>query len=247
MSAGPALSWADLMILAGNVALENAGFKTFGFAGGRADVWEPEEVYWGKERTWLADERYTGDRNLEHPLGAVQMEQGEKGRFPWFKTPNMDRVAKGGVRFRNAFVVNSLCSPSRACFLTGRYSHANGIWNNTTPLDEKTVTHASLLKAAGYSTGYVGKWHMDGQRGQRPGRVGLRGVVVQFFQLVMHALGHALFQGQRIADGRAKKALGDERHGAARWPRSRRRHRPGRRRCGPPAWPRPRRRGGRGS
>ena len=70
---GRSLSWADLMILAGNVALESMGFKTFGFAGGRADVWEPEEVYWGKERTWLADERYTGDRNLEHPLGAVQM------------------------------------------------------------------------------------------------------------------------------------------------------------------------------
>jgi catalase-peroxidase len=71
---GKRLSWADLMILAGNVALESMGFKTFGFAGGRADVWEPEEdVYWGPESTWLGDERYTGDRELEHPLGAVQM------------------------------------------------------------------------------------------------------------------------------------------------------------------------------
>jgi catalase-peroxidase len=70
---GRKISWADLMILAGNVALESMGFKTYGFAGGRADVWEPEEVYWGPEATWLGDKRYTGDRNLENPLGAVQM------------------------------------------------------------------------------------------------------------------------------------------------------------------------------
>ncbi|MFN3744575.1 MAG: catalase/peroxidase HPI [Hyphomicrobiaceae bacterium] len=70
---GRKLSWADLMILAGNVALESMGFKTFGFAGGRADVWEPEELYWGPEGTWLADERYRGDRDLENPLAAVQM------------------------------------------------------------------------------------------------------------------------------------------------------------------------------
>ncbi|MEU0401138.1 catalase/peroxidase HPI [Streptomyces sp. NPDC006197] len=71
---GQSLSWADLMILAGNVALESMGFETFGFAGGRADVWEPDEdVYWGPETTWLGDERYTGDRELENPLGAVQM------------------------------------------------------------------------------------------------------------------------------------------------------------------------------
>jgi catalase-peroxidase len=70
---GRKISWADLMILAGNVALESMGFKTFGFGGGREDVWEPEEVNWGPEGTWLADERYTGDRNLQNPLGAVQM------------------------------------------------------------------------------------------------------------------------------------------------------------------------------
>ncbi|MEV7179877.1 catalase/peroxidase HPI [Kitasatospora sp. NPDC093679] len=71
---GQKISWADLMILAGNVALEDMGFTTFGFGGGREDVWEPEEdVYWGPEQTWLGDERYTGDRNLENPLGAVQM------------------------------------------------------------------------------------------------------------------------------------------------------------------------------
>jgi catalase-peroxidase len=70
---GRKISWADLMVLAGNVALESMGFKTFGFAGGRADVWEPEELYWGPEGSWLGDERYSGERQLEEPLGAVQM------------------------------------------------------------------------------------------------------------------------------------------------------------------------------
>jgi len=70
---GQKISWADLMILAGNVALDSMGFKTFGFAGGRADVWEAEEVYWGSERKWLEDKRYVGDRELENPLAAVQM------------------------------------------------------------------------------------------------------------------------------------------------------------------------------
>ena len=70
---GAKLSWADLMVLAGNVALESMGFKTFGFAGGRADVWEPEELFWGPEGSWLGDERYSGERQLAEPLGAVQM------------------------------------------------------------------------------------------------------------------------------------------------------------------------------
>jgi len=71
---GRKISWADLMILAGNVALESMGFKTFGFGGGREDIWEPEEdVYWGSEQKWLADKRYSGDRDLENPLAAVQM------------------------------------------------------------------------------------------------------------------------------------------------------------------------------
>ena len=71
---GNKISWADLMILAGNCALESMGFKTFGFGGGRADVWEPQEdIYWGSEETWLGDKRYTGDRQLENPLAAVQM------------------------------------------------------------------------------------------------------------------------------------------------------------------------------
>jgi catalase-peroxidase len=70
---GKKLSWADMMVLTGNVALESMGFKTFGFAGGRADVWEPEHVNWGSEETWLGDERYSGERQLANPFGAVQM------------------------------------------------------------------------------------------------------------------------------------------------------------------------------
>jgi catalase-peroxidase len=70
---GRKISWADLMILAGNVALESMGFKTFGFGGGREDVWEPDETYWGPESKWLGDERYSGDRELDNPFGAVQM------------------------------------------------------------------------------------------------------------------------------------------------------------------------------
>ena len=71
---GRKISWADLLVLTGNVALESMGFKTFGFAGGREDIWEPEEdIDWGPENTWLGDERYRGDRELEKPLAAVQM------------------------------------------------------------------------------------------------------------------------------------------------------------------------------
>jgi catalase-peroxidase len=70
---GDKISWADLMIFTGNVALESMGFRTFGFGGGREDVWEPQDVYWGPEHVWLDDERYSGDRDLEQPLGAVQM------------------------------------------------------------------------------------------------------------------------------------------------------------------------------
>lgn len=70
---GKKISWADLMVLTGDIALESMGFKTFGFAGGRVDVYEPDETYWGSEQTWLADERYTGERQLENPLAAVQM------------------------------------------------------------------------------------------------------------------------------------------------------------------------------
>ena len=111
---------------------------------------------------------YTDDQRYD-AMGVVQREQRERGRFPWFKTPNMDRLAAEGVRFRNAFASSSLCSPSRAAFLTGLYNHLNGVANNHTPFPTNNVTHATVLRAAGYKTGYIGKWHMGNQSGQRPG------------------------------------------------------------------------------
>ena len=112
---------------------------------------------------------FTDDQSYD-ALSIVQKEQGEKGRFPWLKTPNLDRLAAEGVRFRNAFVTNSLCSPSRAVNLTGLYNHerGNGIASNLRPFPVKNVTHATLMRAAGYTTAYVGKWHMGSQR-ERPG------------------------------------------------------------------------------
>jgi arylsulfatase A-like enzyme len=102
-------------------------------------------------------------------LGFVQRSQPD-GRFPFLKdaTPNIDRIAAGGVWFNNAFTVDSLCSPSRAAFLTGQYNHTNGITNNVMPLPVTTRTYATLLRAAGYRTGYFGKWHM-GEQVERPG------------------------------------------------------------------------------
>jgi arylsulfatase A-like enzyme len=111
---------------------------------------------------------FTDDQRWD-AIGVVQREQGERARFPWIKSPNTDRLAAEGVRFRNAFATNSLCSPSRAAFLTGCYNHINGITNNHKAFPEKSVTHATLLHAAGYQTAYIGKWHMGGQKGQRPG------------------------------------------------------------------------------
>jgi N-acetylglucosamine-6-sulfatase len=113
---------------------------------------------------------YTDDQRWD-ALGMVQREQGEKARFPWFETPNLDRLASEGVRFRNAFVVNSLCAPSRSVYLTGRYSHLNGVANNHTPFPSENIpkTWSALLKAAGYATGYVGKFHHGQQAGKRPG------------------------------------------------------------------------------
>jgi len=112
---------------------------------------------------------YTDDQSYD-ALSVVQKEQGAIGRFPWLQTPHLDQLAAEGVRFRNAFVLNSLCSPSRAVNLTGRYNHdsGNGIASNFRPFPVTNVTHATLLRAADYTTAYVGKWHMDGQR-ERPG------------------------------------------------------------------------------
>ena len=110
---------------------------------------------------------FTDDQRFD-AVGVVQREQGEAARFPWLQTPNLDRLATEGLRFRNAFVVNSLCSPSRACVLSGRYSHHNGIVNNHTPLNIEQTLFPKLLREAGYATAYCGKFHM-GQQRERPG------------------------------------------------------------------------------
>ena len=101
-------------------------------------------------------------------MGVVQREHGELARYPWFETPNMDRLAAEGVRFRNAFITHSICSPGRAGFLTGQYTHTNGVMDNGTPFPKTSVTHATLLQDAGYRTAYFGKWHMGHQK-ERPG------------------------------------------------------------------------------
>ncbi len=110
---------------------------------------------------------YTDDQRWD-AMSCVQKEEGDKARFPWFQTPNMDRIAAEGVRFRNAFVVNSLCAPSRSTFLTGKYSHENGVANNHTPMPLDSVNYATILRDAGYTTAYFGKFHHDHQM-ERPG------------------------------------------------------------------------------
>ena len=101
---GDKISWADLMILAGNCALESMGFKTFGFGGGRADVWEPEEdIYWGNEDTWLGDKRYSGDRDLENPLA-------RRSDGPDLREPGRARTASR-IRSRRP---GTFARPSRA-------------------------------------------------------------------------------------------------------------------------------------
>jgi arylsulfatase A-like enzyme len=125
---------------------------------------------------------YTDDQRWDG-MGCVQREMGDRARFPWFKTPNMDRLAAEGVRFRNAFVVNSLCSPSRSCFLTGMYSHLNGVANNHTPMPENVLNSAKILDTAGYETAYIGKFHHAHQK-ERPG-----------FQYIASYLGQGNYTG----------------------------------------------------
>jgi len=88
---------------------------------------------------------------------------------PWLRTPNMDRIAREGARFANAFVTTSLCSPSRGSFLTGRYAHSHGVKDNQTQLDPSIPTFPQVLQKAGYDTAFIGKWHMDNQEGPQPG------------------------------------------------------------------------------
>ena len=130
-------------------------------------------------RNFAAEDRpnflfiYTDDQRYD-ALGCVQREFLENGnssvaRFPWIESPNLDRLASQGIRFRNAFVVTALCAPSRAAFLTGCYGHINGVIDNHTPFSTESTTHASLMRQAGYKTAYIGKWHMGSQSGKRPG------------------------------------------------------------------------------
>ncbi|MDI6829283.1 MAG: sulfatase-like hydrolase/transferase, partial [Armatimonadota bacterium] len=88
---------------------------------------------------------------------------------PFLYTPNIDRLAKEGARFANAFVTTALCSPSRGSFLSGRYAHSHGVINNGTPWNDEIPTMPQALQKAGYDTAFIGKWHMDGQEGPRPG------------------------------------------------------------------------------
>ncbi len=139
---------------------------------------------------------YTDDQRYD-AFSAVQREQGEQGRFPWFQTPRLDQLAAEGVRFRNAFVVNSLCSPSRAVNLSGRYNHLNGIASNFRDFPVNSVTHATLLRAAGYQTAYIGKWHMGNQR-ERPG-----------FDYAASYIGHShYFDSEFIVQGEKVKSSG---------------------------------------
>lgn len=101
-------------------------------------------------------------------LGVVQRELGDGARFPWLQTPRLDRLAGQSIRFDQSFVVNSLCSPARACVFTGQYSRVHGIIGNSQPLPLGTVTFATRLQEAGYRTAYCGKWHMGTQQ-KRPG------------------------------------------------------------------------------
>jgi arylsulfatase A-like enzyme len=151
-----AISSTYRLVLAACLLFAGCGMAR-GAAAGRAAPRRPNFVF-----------VYTDDQRWD-AMGVVQREQGDRARFPWLRTPHMDRLATEGVRFSNAFVVNALCAPSRASFLTGRYGQLNGIVNNHTPFAADSVTHATLLRQAGYRTGYFGKWHMGNQRGQRPG------------------------------------------------------------------------------
>ena len=127
---GKNISWADLIILAGNVALESMGFPTFGYAGGRADVWEPDQdVYWGAEREWLGDERYSGDRDLEDPLAAVQMgliyvnPEGPNGNPDPVAAANATTATKSSTRVNTSTpVLDATPIPKRCLASNGKLS-----------------------------------------------------------------------------------------------------------------------------
>ncbi len=156
---GNALSWADLMILAGNVALESMGFKTFGFAGGRVDLWEPEEdIYWGREDTWLGDKRYSGERDLENPLAAVQM--GLIYVNPEGPNGQPDPVASGRD-IRETFARMAMNDEETVALVAGGHTfgkaHGNGPATAVGPEPEAAPLHAmglGWLSSHGTGKGY---------------------------------------------------------------------------------------------
>jgi arylsulfatase A-like enzyme len=111
---------------------------------------------------------YTDDQRHDC-LGVVQKELGDMARFPWLQTPNLDKLAAEGIRFKNAFVVQSLCTPSRASFLTGQYPRTRNTYTNFTGCPRNKNHWGHELTRAGYRTAYIGKWHMGDEGGQRPG------------------------------------------------------------------------------
>lgn len=128
--------------------------------------YSPGALCAGKERANIVL-IVTDDQRWDE-LGVVQREQGNEARFPFLQTPRLDALAAEGIRFRNAFVTTSLCSPSRSAILTGQYNHTNGIVDNSTPFAPRP-TWATALRAAGYTTAFIGKWHHGETQWDRPG------------------------------------------------------------------------------
>ncbi|NQX87664.1 MAG: sulfatase-like hydrolase/transferase [Halioglobus sp.] len=120
------------------------------------------------EQEWTNILLIVSDDQRWDELGVVQREQDVDARFPFLRTPNLDALAQEGMRFRNAFVTTSLCSPSRSAILTGQYNHTNGTIDNTTPFPPRE-TWATTLQAAGYTTAFIGKWHHGDRQWERPG------------------------------------------------------------------------------
>jgi catalase-peroxidase len=156
---GNAISWADLMILTGNVALESMGFKTFGFAGGRQDIWEPEEdIYWGAEKTWLDDKRYSGDRDLQNPLAAVQM--GLIYVNPEGPNGNADPVS-AARDIRETFARMAMDDEETVALIAGGHTfgktHGAGPTTHVGPDPEAAATEAQGLGwLSGYKSGKGG-------------------------------------------------------------------------------------------
>ncbi len=113
-------------------------------------------------------------------IGVVQKEQGKAALFPWFKTPNLDRLASEGVRFSNVFCTTSLCSPSRASFLSGQYAHRHKVLNNFTDYPNDLPSYPAGLRTAGYETAYIGKWHMGEDDDRKPDLFSQDGVHDEF-------------------------------------------------------------------